>query len=87
MTEVVKLLANTIVLGAANNNINNAKLVRVLNSGTTPGLITQFDTVASVQLGTVVVGANTVIAIEKANTDVLTSNHASAIFAVKIAYR
>jgi hypothetical protein len=88
MSEVLKLLSNTVQIATSNNAngaVFGAKLVRVL--ALSPLLITVQDTVANVQIGSVVMAANSVMHLQKNPTDVLVSNDAANCLAVSIAFR
>src|SRR5215831_12930370 len=84
MVEQLKILGNTIAVGRSNNSINGAKLVRLLNSDTVLGLVTLYDTVANVQIGTVQLGPNEYFNLKKRTTDVITANNATKMLATPI---
>jgi hypothetical protein len=84
MTATIKLLANTVTLDTSNNTIGGARVVRLL--ARSPILITQFDTVANVQVGTIQMLGNSELTLVKKPTDWLTSNDAANCVAVAIAY-
>jgi len=79
MSEIIQVRANSAAIATTNNSVNASKLVRILNTGATVALITQFDTVANTQTATYQMAANSVIILEKDATDVLTSNHATNV--------
>ncbi len=88
MTTVIKVTGNTVTLGLANNLVGGARLVRIINThATLNALITQFDTVGNVQIGTIQISPGADIALEKNTTDAITSNNAATVLAVPIAYR
>lgn len=88
MSDNIKLLANTITLTTA-NAVNNAKVVRVVNTGATPALVTQKQANGTV-IGTLVLGASGCNfdseSVLKQPSDTLESNSASAVFAVSVGY-
>jgi hypothetical protein len=83
---IVKLLGNTETIGTSNTDIGGARLVRLLNTGTTPALIFQFDTAANTQIGTLVLAASAEASVEKFPSDALTSNNASNVLGVSVAF-
>jgi hypothetical protein len=88
MADNIKLLSTTITLTTA-NVVSNAKVVRVVNTGATPALITQ-KTANGTTVGTLVLGASGCNfdseSVLKQTTDTLESNSASAVFAVSVGY-
>ena len=87
MTEITKLLSNTVTIATsndANGSVFSAKLVRVL--ALSPLLITLHDTVANAQVGSVVMVANSVLLLQKNPTDVLVANDAANCLAVSVAF-
>jgi hypothetical protein len=87
MTEITKLLSNTVTIGTSNNangSVHSAKLVRVL--ALSPLLVTLQDPVANTQVGSVVMAANSVLLIQKNPADVLVANDAANCLAVSVAF-
>jgi hypothetical protein len=78
MTEYLKVLANTIAANTVNNSINGAKYVSILNTDTVTALITTFDTVGNVQIGTIQLAPNERFNLRKRTSDVLTSNNTTS---------
>ena len=85
MSEVYKVLANTIPIGTSNNTLNSARMLRIINADTVPALITVYDTVANTQLGTLIMVKDEVITLSKKKTDAITSNNATLTFASRVA--
>jgi hypothetical protein len=86
MTETTKLLSYTVTIGTSNNangSVHSAKLVRVL--AVSPLLISLYDTVANVQIGSVVMTTGSTLELEKKPTDILVANDAANCLAVSIA--
>jgi hypothetical protein len=87
MSQTLKLLSNSVMLGTANNNIFNARCVRVQNLGNSTVIITQSDVNANVQIANLYLGANDFAVIQKSPNDVLNSNNSSNnVVAVAVAY-
>jgi hypothetical protein len=86
MTQVVKVLANTEVLGAANTDVGRHKLVRILNTANTVALITVSDTVANSTIGTYALAPLEDVVIIKEFDYVVSSNNAATVLAVPIAF-
>jgi hypothetical protein len=82
MSEVIKVLANAVTI-TANANVGLARFVRVLNGDANLALITVSDTVANSQIGTYVLGVGAEVTIQKARTDVISSNNSST-YGVKV---
>jgi hypothetical protein len=80
----VKLLANNITLGTANNNINNARVVRIVNSAAGIATITQSDPVTNSVIGTIQILPGTEIMIDKRTGHFLSSDQ--SVQAVKCGY-
>jgi hypothetical protein len=86
MTQIVKVLANTAVLGAANTDVGRHRLVRVLNTGNTVALVTLSDTNANSQIGSYAIAPGFDVVIQKEFDNVLSSNNAATVLAVPLAY-
>jgi hypothetical protein len=83
MTEITELLSNTVTIGTsknANGSVHSAKLVRVL--ALSPLQVSLFDTVANVQIGSVVMSTDSSLQLEKKPTDILVANDAANCLAV-----
>ena len=81
---VVKALANTFVCNSTASTFNSGRMIRILNTGTTVGLVTIRDA-ANTILGTVwVANNNSELFIEKSASDTLESNVASALVGVSV---
>jgi hypothetical protein len=86
MSQIVKVLANTAVIGTSNTSVANNRLVRVLNVANTPALLTISNLTANTLVGTYVVAAGGEVVIQKARDDVFSSNNAATVLGVPVAY-
>jgi hypothetical protein len=87
MIESTTLRSNTIPLTAANNNVFNARCVKVTNLSNNTVVITQSDPVANVQLSTAYIVSNDFMVITKNPSDFLASNNAANnVVAVSIGF-
>jgi hypothetical protein len=77
MIESTTLRSNTIPLTTANNNVFNARCVKITNLSNGTVVIIQSDPVANVQLATAYIVANDFMVITKNPTDYLSSNNAA----------
>lgn len=67
--QVIKPLANTINIGSTANNIGNATLVKVVNSGTYASLV--FKYANNVQYADIPVASNESVIVQKGATDII----------------
>jgi len=84
MAETISIKGTEGVCNATANSFGGARVVRLVNTGTTPVLITQAN--ATVNTGTFTLLANSVAIIVKAGTDTLVSANNSTILAVATGY-
>jgi hypothetical protein len=85
MTVIMKVLANTIPIGTANNTVGSARLLRIVNIDTVAALVTVFDTAANTQISTIPVMPNGEVYLTKKKTDAITSNNATLTLATQVA--
>ena len=81
MSEVIKLLSNSEVLGTANSTVSNARLVRLLSTSSV--LVTLSDPVSDTVVGSLVLAANRPVALEKHPSEVLSSNELGELFCLR----
>ena len=84
MTDVLKLLSNSVVVGTSNTSINGAKLVRLLAKSSV--VVKVYDTISNGQVRSVEMLGNTVLVLQKRVTDVLASNDPSNVVACGVSY-
>ena len=81
MSQVIKPLSNTINIGSTANNIYNATVVKVVNSGTYATLVCKYAN--TVQYADIPVAANETVIIQKAATDIIVG---TGMYAASIAW-
>lgn len=84
MTVIMKVLANTVAIGTANNTIGSARNIRIVNTDTVAAMITIYDTNANTQIGSIPVMPNGDLYLSKRKTDAITSNNATLTLATNI---
>lgn len=77
MSQVIKPLGNTIDIGTTANNVGNATIVKVVNSGTYATLV--FKYANTVQYADVPVAPNESVIVQKAASDLLIGTSMKAV--------
>ena len=85
MSDVIKLLATSQTI-STNTALSNARLVRVTNISANLALVTLSDPIANVVVGTCYLPGGRIVAIQKAAKETLSSNSASGMVGVAVAY-
>lgn len=86
MSQIVKLLSNSVACNTTPSAFGNNKLVQVTNINTTAYLVTQRDSANNI-LGSIAISGGATLVIEKSPTDTLESNNTTNVVATVVAYR
>jgi len=84
MAETITIKGTEAPCNATANTFGGSKVVRLINTGTTPVLITQAN--STVNTGTFTLLANSVVYVVKSSSDTLVSANNSTILAVGTSY-